>query len=145
MHELSLLIEKDQFTIGFIGGLEKQQIIVHFRSPIVSTSQDLTKFKSGTPHITHHTIHSHNSYELEVSQNIKDNKDFFCLNNKYQNLNKILCPSKDKKKKEKGNKKAKNHEKCFFIPVCIFSQKINHDQAYKILFDGIVYIVNINT
>ena len=93
--------EKDPFTISFIGGLEKQQTIVHFRSPIDSKSQDLTKFKSGTPHITHHTIHSNNTFELEVSQNIKDNNDCFCLNKKNQKLNKILCPSKDKKKKEK--------------------------------------------
>ena len=121
MHELSLLIEKDPFTISFIGGLEKQQTMVHFRSPIDSKSQNLTKFKSGTPHIMHHTIHSHNTYELEVSQNIKDNNDCFCLNKKYQKINKILCPTKDKKKKEKVNKSQKHQDKCFFIPVCIFS------------------------
>ena len=130
MHELSLLTEKDPYTISFIGGLEKQQTIVHFRSPIDPKSQDLTKFQSGTPHITHHTIHSPNTYELEVSQNtkliqnIKDNIDFFCLNKKYQKLNKILCPSKDKKKKEKGNKLAKTSRQMFFIPVCIFSHFI---------------------
>ena len=77
------LLRKTPFTISFIGGLEKQQTIVHFRSPIDSKSQDPTKFKSGTPHITHHTIHSHNTYELEVSQNIKDNNDCFRLNKKY--------------------------------------------------------------
>ena len=36
-------------------------------------SQDLTKFQSGTSHVTHHTIHSHITYEFEVLQNIKDN------------------------------------------------------------------------
>ena len=36
---------------------EAFQNIVNFRSPINSKSQDLTKFKSGTSHITHHTIH----------------------------------------------------------------------------------------
>ena len=64
LHELSLLIEKEPFTISFIGGLEKQQNIVHFRSSIDSKSQDLTKFKSGTPHITRRTIHSYNTYEF---------------------------------------------------------------------------------
>ena len=114
MHELSLLIEKDPFTISFIGGLEKQQTIVHFRSPIDSKSQDLTKFKSWTPRIMHHTIHSHNTYAFEVSKNIKDNNDCFRLNKKYQNLNNILCPSKDKKKKKNGNKKAKISRQMFF-------------------------------
>ena len=56
-----------------IGGLEKQQTIAHFRSPIASKSQDLTQFKSGTPHLTHHTIHSLNTYELEVSKNNQQN------------------------------------------------------------------------
>ena len=120
MHELSLLIEKDPFTISFIGGLEKQQTIVHFRSPIDSKSQDLTKFKSRTQHITHHTIHSHNTYEFEVSQNIKDSNDCFRLNKKYQKLNKILCPSKDKKKKS-GNKKAKTSKQMFFHTCLYFS------------------------
>ena len=46
-----------------------KQIKVHFRSPIDLKGQDLTKFKSGTSHITHHTIHSHNTYEFEVLQN----------------------------------------------------------------------------
>ena len=81
---------------------------MHFRSPIDSNSQDLTKFKSGTAHITYYTIHSHNTYEFEVSQNIKDNNDCFRLNKKYQKLNKILCPSKDKKKKKKAIKRQKN-------------------------------------
>ena len=78
LHELSLLIEKEPFTISFIVlGLEKQKTRVHFRSPIDSKSHNLTKFKSGTPHNTHHTIHSHYTYAFEVSQNIKDNNDFF--------------------------------------------------------------------
>ena len=124
MHELSLLIEIDPFTISFIGGLNKQQTIVHFRFPIDSKSQDLTKFKSGTRHITHHTIHSLNTYEFEVSQNIKDNNDCFRFNKKYQKLNRILCPSKDKKKK-KGNKKAKTSRQMFFS-FCIYFTDFIH-------------------
>ena len=61
-----------------LGGLAQQQNIVHFRSPIDSKSQNLTKFKSGTSHITHHTIHSHITYEFEVLQNIRDNNECFC-------------------------------------------------------------------
>ena len=83
----------------------------------VSKSQDLTKFKSKTPHITHHTIHSHNTYEFEVLQNIKDDNDCFCLK-KISKVEQILCPSKDKKKKECNKKNMKT--KVFFIAVCIF-------------------------
>ena len=50
------------FAISSIGNLTKQQNKVHFRSPIDPKSQDLTKFKSGTLHISHHTIHSHITY-----------------------------------------------------------------------------------
>ena len=52
---------------------------MHFRSPIDPKSPNLTKFKSGTPHVTHHTIHSHIRYEFEVLLNIKDNNDCFCF------------------------------------------------------------------
>ena len=65
------------FTISSIGGLGKQKNIVYFRSPINSKSQDITKVKSGTSHITHHTIHSHITYEFERFQNTKDNYDCF--------------------------------------------------------------------
>ena len=56
---------------GSIEGLAKQQNIMHFTYPIDSKSQDLTKFKSGTSHITHHTIPSHITFEFEVLQNIR--------------------------------------------------------------------------
>ena len=117
MHELSLLIEKDPFTLSFIGGIEKQQTIVHFRSPIDSKSQALTKLKSGTPHITHHTIHSHNTYELEVSQNIKDTNDCFLFKQKISKVEQNSLFFEKQEKEKKAIQRQKHQDKCFFIPV----------------------------
>ena len=91
---------------------------MHFRSPINSKSHELTKIKSGISHIMHHKIHSHIRYKFEVLQNIKDNNDSF---RKKRNLtwNKILCPSKEKKKK-KVNENAKKIKTNFFSYLFVF-------------------------
>ena len=118
LHELSLLIEKVPFTISFIGGLENLQTIVHFRSPIDSKSQDLTKFKSGTLHIMRHKIYSHITYEFEVLQNSNDNND--CLRKKIISWTKFFVLQKNRKRK-KSNKKAKTSRQMFLIPLLVYT------------------------
>ena len=121
-------------------------------------------FKSGTSQIMHYTIHSHITYKFEVLQNNKDNNNCFWKKKKFSILQK-------KRKLKKCIKKAKSSKLLIFHAVFVVvntlqtfirlrkinkfvlivniiinkSLKINHDQAYKILFDGIFYIININT
>ena len=92
---------------------------MHFKSPIDSKSQDLTKCKSGKSHITHHTIHSHITYNFEVLQNIKDNNDCF----EEKNISKVEQNSLSfKRKEEKINaiKRQKHQHKCFFSYLIVF-------------------------